>query len=190
MNVAARLQALAEPGGICVSAPVRAYQVRAVEPAAVPVAITAPGRRWAVAASIAVVAAALLFGGWRVLTRAQGGVAPEPIRSLAVLPLENLSGDPEQAFALHAALALRGEQGYLREVPRSARERPLAIHVQLARIHAQLGGRDEAFAELELAYAARDGDLVWIRTFPPGLDSIRDDPRFADLVRRIGIPES
>jgi hypothetical protein len=66
----------------------------------------------------------------------------------------------------------------------------VAVHIQLAALHAKLGERDQAFAEPELAYAAREGDLVWVRTFPPGLDSIRDAPRFADLVRRIGIPES
>jgi tetratricopeptide (TPR) repeat protein len=97
---------------------------------------------------------------------------------------------PEQASALRGALSQGGRQGYLREVLRIARARPVAVHIRLAALHGQLGERDEAFAELEAAYAAREGDLVWVRTFPPGLDSIRDDSRFADLVRRIGIPES
>jgi tetratricopeptide (TPR) repeat protein len=97
---------------------------------------------------------------------------------------------PEQAAALRAALSQRGTQGYLRDLLRILRSRSVPVHIRLAGIHAQLGERDEAFAELELAYAAREGDLVWVRTFPPGVDSIRDDPRFADLVRRIGIPES
>jgi TolB-like protein len=125
VNVAARLQALAEPGGICVSAPVReqlgtrlavsyhdlgpqslknisepvrAYHVRPVEPAAVPVAATPGGRRWAVNASLAVVALAAIVAGWLLLTRVWGGAPASPIRSLAVLPLENLSGDPEQEY--------------------------------------------------------------------------------------------
>jgi TolB-like protein len=79
------------------------------------VAITALGRRWAVAASIAVVVAALLFGGWRVLTRLERGVAPGPIRSLAVLPLENLSRDPEQEyFADGMTETLIGDLGRIR----------------------------------------------------------------------------
>jgi hypothetical protein len=62
-------------------------------------------------------------------------------------------------------------------------------HVRSGGISRQLGERDEAFAELEHAVAAREGDLVWLRTLP-GLSPIQDDPRFEALVRRIGIPES
>ncbi len=98
--------------------------------------------------------------------------------------------NPEQASELRAALSRGGREGYLREVLRLLRGRPVPVHIRVAAIHAQLGERDEAFAELERAYAAREGDLVWLRTFPPGLASIRDDPRFDELVRRIGIPES
>lgn len=39
------------------------------------------------------------------------------------------------------------------------------------------------------AYASREGDLAFLRVIP-GYDPIRADPRFDDLVRRIGIPET
>jgi hypothetical protein len=52
-----------------------------------------------------------------------------------------------------------------------------------------LGERDAAFAELERAYASREGDLAFLRV-DPRYDPLRDDPRFDELVRRIGIPES
>jgi hypothetical protein len=48
--------------------------------------------------------------------------------------------------------------------------------------------RDAAFAELEKAYRAHDWFLQRIKT-DPFLDPLRDDPRFKDLVRRIGLPE-
>ena len=55
----------------------------------------------------------------------------------------------------------------------------------IASIYGFLGDRDQAFAWLEKAYKARDGmnDLA-----NPMWDSLRSDPRFADLVRRVGLP--
>ncbi len=55
--------------------------------------------------------------------------------------------------------------------------------------HALLGEADQAFAWLERAYEERDHDLVFLQT-DPTLDPLRSDPRFQDLLRRIGFPES
>ncbi len=57
----------------------------------------------------------------------------------------------------------------------------------IARIYAGLGEKDEAFAWLEKAYAQRDGWLNWLRV-DPTLDSLRSDPRFTSLLRRVGLP--
>jgi TolB-like protein/Tfp pilus assembly protein PilF len=56
----------------------------------------------------------------------------------------------------------------------------------LAPIHAALGDRDAAFAALEEAFTERDFFLPRLNV-DPFLDSLHDDPRFADLVRRIGL---
>jgi TolB-like protein/Flp pilus assembly protein TadD len=56
-----------------------------------------------------------------------------------------------------------------------------------AMVYTGLGDRDEAFAWLEKAYDARSWYLTWLKTAPE-VDSLRSDPRFADLVRRIGLP--
>jgi TolB-like protein/DNA-binding winged helix-turn-helix (wHTH) protein/Tfp pilus assembly protein PilF len=55
----------------------------------------------------------------------------------------------------------------------------------IASIYGFLGDKDQAFAWLEKAYKARDGmcDLAH-----PMWDPLRSDPRFADLVRRVGLP--
>lgn len=58
----------------------------------------------------------------------------------------------------------------------------------VASIYAALSERDEAFAELEKAYAERDYLLPRLKV-DPMMDSLRDDPRFKDLVRRIGLPQ-
>jgi TolB-like protein/DNA-binding winged helix-turn-helix (wHTH) protein/tetratricopeptide (TPR) repeat protein len=49
-----------------------------------------------------------------------------------------------------------------------------------------LGDNDEAFAWLERAYQEQSNILIYIKVFPP-YDSLRGDPRFQDLVRRVGL---
>ena len=56
----------------------------------------------------------------------------------------------------------------------------------LALSYAVLGRRDEAMKLLEKAYEARSGSLVWIGDDDWKL--MRSDPRFPDLLRRIGLP--
>jgi serine/threonine protein kinase/tetratricopeptide (TPR) repeat protein len=54
--------------------------------------------------------------------------------------------------------------------------------------YAALGEKDKAFAELEKAYQARDWFLQRLKV-DPFMDPLRDDSRFADLVKRIGLPQ-
>jgi len=58
----------------------------------------------------------------------------------------------------------------------------------LATWHARLGQKDEAFAWLEKAYQARDYRLTQLNV-RNDLDSLRSDPRFAELVRKVGLPQ-
>jgi serine/threonine protein kinase/TolB-like protein/tetratricopeptide (TPR) repeat protein len=58
---------------------------------------------------------------------------------------------------------------------------------ELAILYAALGERERAFASLERAYAAHDLQLQYLGT-DPAFDNLRSDPRFADLLRRIGLP--
>ena len=57
----------------------------------------------------------------------------------------------------------------------------------IALIYAALGDRDQAFAWLDKAYQARAGDLVQLKV-DMRFDTVRHDPRFVALVRRIGLP--
>jgi eukaryotic-like serine/threonine-protein kinase len=54
--------------------------------------------------------------------------------------------------------------------------------------YAILGDRGHAFAWLERCYKEHDGELESLRV-DPYWDNIRSDPRFADLVRRVGLPQ-
>jgi hypothetical protein len=49
-----------------------------------------------------------------------------------------------------------------------------------------LGENDEAFAWLEQAYKEQSNMLQFVKVHP-FFDSIRGDPRFVDLVRRVGL---
>jgi serine/threonine protein kinase/tetratricopeptide (TPR) repeat protein len=57
----------------------------------------------------------------------------------------------------------------------------------VAIVYAALGEKEAAFAELEKAYKERDWFLQRLKV-DPFMDSLRDDPRFSDLVKRIGLP--
>ncbi|HEV8370546.1 MAG TPA: winged helix-turn-helix domain-containing protein [Pyrinomonadaceae bacterium] len=56
----------------------------------------------------------------------------------------------------------------------------------IAEIYAALGQKDLAFDWLNRAYDQRDMQLVSLRVNPT-LDPLRDDPRFRDLLRRMGL---
>jgi hypothetical protein len=58
---------------------------------------------------------------------------------------------------------------------------------QVAMIYASLGEREQAFAWLQRAYDARSAFLVVGILTSPAYDPLRGDPRFAALVKRMGI---
>jgi TolB-like protein len=68
-------------------------------------------------------------------------------------------------------------------VPSPAGERALFR----ARNYARINEVDKAMECLEQCYRERDGVLVLLKAFE-WWDSLRSDPRFQDLVRRVGIP--
>jgi TolB-like protein/DNA-binding winged helix-turn-helix (wHTH) protein/Flp pilus assembly protein TadD len=57
---------------------------------------------------------------------------------------------------------------------------------EIAMIYAALGNKDQAMTWLEKSYEERFNPGVLLR---PGFDPLRSDPRFQDLVRRIGLPQ-
>jgi TolB-like protein/DNA-binding winged helix-turn-helix (wHTH) protein/Tfp pilus assembly protein PilF len=58
----------------------------------------------------------------------------------------------------------------------------------IALIYSSLGEKDQAFTFLEKAVQDRGHWLVWLR-LDPRWDPIRTDPRFKELVHRIGFPD-
>jgi Flp pilus assembly protein TadD len=56
---------------------------------------------------------------------------------------------------------------------------------EIAEIYVALGDTDQAMSWLEKSYEERFNPSVLLR---PGFDPLRSDPRFTDLLRRIGLP--
>ncbi len=59
--------------------------------------------------------------------------------------------------------------------------------VVIAELYARLGEKDKAFEWLEKAYQER-ARLVYLKV-APGFEGLRSDSRYADLVRRVGLPQ-
>jgi tetratricopeptide (TPR) repeat protein len=55
-----------------------------------------------------------------------------------------------------------------------------------ALIYAGLGRNDEAFEVLEKSYEERWGHLTFLK-LSPAIDGLRSDPRYVDLIRKIGL---
>ena len=96
VNIAARLQALAEPGGICLSGAALDHVRRFL-----PHGVVDLGRHQVKNIAEPVAVYALAPAGATALEHAPGRVRPTPPPdkpSIAVLPFANLSGDPEQDY--------------------------------------------------------------------------------------------
>jgi TolB-like protein/Tfp pilus assembly protein PilF len=103
----------------------------------------------------------------------------------------SLSGDEEAAQELGRDFAGSGYDQAMRALYRKtlafleeAAKYAYVSSVHFAVIHAKLGEKDQAFAWLEKAFEERQ---PWLQQFEfdPQFESLRSDPRFADLVRRI-----
>jgi tetratricopeptide (TPR) repeat protein len=99
-----------------------------------------------------------------------------------------LGGQPLYGLAITYARMGRHEEArrVMRDLEAYAR-RAYVIPDALALGYAGIGDRDRAFAWLERAYEARSLPLLGLRAFPD-YDSLRTDPRYDALVRKIGYP--
>jgi tetratricopeptide (TPR) repeat protein len=97
-----------------------------------------------------------------------------------------LTGSPliETNLARTYALAARPDEA--RALLAALEARPGGISpYRVAVVRAALGERAEAFAALERALARRDHWMVWLGV-DPGLEPLRDDARFEELLRQVG----
>jgi len=109
-----------------------------------------------------------------------------------------LGASPEEAGALAAefqkALQVGGPEGYwqknlgitLKEYKRTGTGYFPAIGVASA--YARVGDKDNAFKWLEKSFQDKEGQDITLVRWLPDFKSLHTDPRLADLLRRMGLP--
>ncbi|HYX72791.1 MAG TPA: hypothetical protein VE732_08470, partial [Nitrososphaera sp.] len=101
-----------------------------------------------------------------------------------------LSGVNTHAVAFEGyALAKLGKQAQARVVLEALLQSSTKHYVSpysIAMIYNGLDERDKALAWLERGYAQRDHKMVFLKV-EPKWNNLRDDPRFQDLLRRVGL---
>ena len=103
----------------------------------------------------------------------------------AIAEAQKLRG--KSALGRVYAIAGRAEEARTIAQELESQAKPASLASALPYIYAILGDRDRAFYWLEEAYVARVSELVFV-SHAPDCDGLRGDPRFEDLLRRIGIP--
>jgi serine/threonine-protein kinase len=102
----------------------------------------------------------------------------------------NMKQYAEAKEMIQRAIKQSGARGYWQQVlefNRESEKRGQPVDsIYMAASYARLGEADEAFRWLEKAYQERKTELVWLK-LDPKWDNIRSDPRFADLVKRVGL---
>ncbi|MGQ0543054.1 MAG: tetratricopeptide repeat protein [Blastocatellia bacterium] len=112
----------------------------------------------------------------------------------ALLTEQPLQAEPTNQFMLYVggyAYAKSGRRREAEQVVNKFREIAKTQNVVtyfIASIYVALGDKDKAFVELEKAYQERDWWLRFLKV-DPLMDSLRDDPRFAGLLKRMNLPE-
>ena len=105
-----------------------------------------------------------------------------------------LSGDRNESdfsSALEQGFRSTGWKGALAkgiEVRLDQRRTGYSSANRIAELYADLGDKDQAFRWLNIAYQERD---FWMQGLKTNflLDPLRSDPRFAELVRKVGLPQ-
>jgi eukaryotic-like serine/threonine-protein kinase len=118
----------------------------------------------------------------------QKGRFPEAITTLK--QAITLEGTTEVWSSLGHAYAASGKKEKAQKVIEHLREMSVHEYVppyNIAVVYAGLGEKDEAFVWLNRAYQERSYLLTYL-TVDERLDKLHSDPRFDELVRRVGLP--
>jgi eukaryotic-like serine/threonine-protein kinase len=108
---------------------------------------------------------------------------------------ERLNNDSDALALVEAAKREYPKSGYrgaLQRVIALEDEQRKRIYIDPAWIaaqYAELGEKNQGFAWLEKAFAEKSGFIGSNLKAYPAFDSLRSDPRYADLLRRMGLPQ-
>lgn len=105
--------------------------------------------------------------------------------------LKNDSEDLALVKAAKQEYAISGFRGAMKRLVALQEEQTKHIYIDPATIasnYALLGEKDRAFGWLEKGYKKKSDHMLYLKSYPR-FDSLRTDPRYADLLKRIGLPQ-
>lgn len=100
------------------------------------------------------------------------------------------NGNADAIASLGHAYAVVGNRVEAEKIVRELEQKVMKAQASPylpATIYAGLGNKDRAFELLEEAYRDKSLDVAWILKPDPRTDNLRGDPRFQDLLRRVGL---
>jgi serine/threonine protein kinase/tetratricopeptide (TPR) repeat protein len=106
--------------------------------------------------------------------------------------IELSEGNTDPTAGLAYAYAAAGQRANAEKILRELLQKSKTGYVSpymVATIYAGLGDKDNAFEYLEKAYQEKSPDIPYFLKADLRVDSLRSDPRFQDLLRRVGLPQ-
>jgi tetratricopeptide (TPR) repeat protein len=100
--------------------------------------------------------------------------------------------DSDTIAGLAHAYAAMGDRAEAEKILDELQRQSKASYVSpymIAVIYSGLGQKDKAFEYLEKAYQERSPDIAYFLKADLRLDTLRPDPRFQDLLRRVAFPQ-
>jgi len=123
--------------------------------------------------------------GWAYVYSGAFDKGIEAIRSSLALDSVDPSLSPDLAY-IDAMLGKRGQtRQILNRLLTLAKKNPVSPGM-LALVYVALDERAQALTWLEKAYQQHSSMMTWLKT-DPRFDRIREEPRFQDLMRRVGL---
>jgi TolB-like protein/Tfp pilus assembly protein PilF/predicted Ser/Thr protein kinase len=108
------------------------------------------------------------------------------------LKSDEIEGATGEELAIRRGAFLKaGLQGFLQEELKSDITDSKHDYVppfEFAQLYARMGDKDRAFEKLEETYTEGGHNVAFLKV-EPELDNLRSDPRYADLLRRLGLPQ-
>jgi serine/threonine protein kinase/tetratricopeptide (TPR) repeat protein len=106
--------------------------------------------------------------------------------------VELSQGDTDPTAGLAHAYAGAGQRANAEKILRELLQKSKTSYVSpymIATIYAGLNDKNKAFECLEKAYQERSPDIPYFLKADLRIDNLRSDPRFQDLLRRVGLPQ-
>src|SRR6266404_5700570 len=111
------------------------------------------------------------------------------VADLVMSMKKNGRAERAEAFAAgYRKAKLKGACTALIEVLKNESQRGYGAPNEIATYYAIMGDRDHTFEWLEKGYAERSGRMEYIKA-EDALEPFRSDPRYVDLLRRLGLPQ-